>query len=110
MNNIIDNILDHIYKATIEALKRDIKVNQIIIDKDLAILNNLYIQDIDEKSKKVNPMIFGLAIDYQENLAKDGYNFIMGYNPRLEQKTKTLADYTTQELLEELLMRETNGI
>lgn len=29
---------------------------------------------------------------------------------RLDQKPKTLADYTTQELLEELQKRETNGI
>ena len=29
---------------------------------------------------------------------------------RLDQKPKTLADYTTRELLEELQKRETNGI
>lgn len=114
MSNIIKDIYDHIRKAETEALKRKIKINQIIIDKDLAITNNLYIQGIDEQSKKINPMILGLAIDYQENLRKDdGYNFIIGYNERIDTKNKDiriLANFTKEELLQELLMRETNGI
>lgn len=105
MNSIIKDIYDHICKAETEALIRNIKANQIIIDKGLAITNNLYIQGIDEELKEINPMVLGLAIVYQENLAKDGYNFIIGYNPRLDEKPKTLADYTTRELLEELQRR-----
>ena len=105
MNNIIKDIYDHICKAETEAIIRNIKANQIIIDKGLAITNNLYIQGIDEELKEINPMVLGLAIVYQENLAKDGYNFIIGYNPRLDEKPKTLADYTTRELLEELQRR-----
>ena len=105
MDNIIKDIYEHIRKAETEAVIRNIKANQIIIDKDLAITNNLYIQGIDENLKEINPMVLGLTIVYQENLAKDGYNFIMSYNPRLEQKIKTLADYTTRELLEELQRR-----
>lgn len=105
MNNIIKDIYEHIRKAETEAIIRNIKANQIIIDKGLAITNNLYIQGIDEELKEINPMVLGLAIVYQENLAKDGYNFIIGYNPRLDEKPKTLADYTTAELLEELQRR-----
>ena len=105
MNNIIKDIYDHICKAETEAIIRNIKANQIIIDKGLAITNNLYIQGIDEELKEINPMVLGLAIVYQENLAKDGYNFIMNFNPRLDEKPKTLADYTTRELLEELQRR-----
>lgn len=105
MNNIIKDIYDHICRAKTEAIIRNIKANQIIIDKDLAITNNLYIQGIDETLTEINPMILGLAIVYQANLAKDGYNFIIGYNPILDEKPKTLADYTTRELLEELQRR-----
>ena len=51
MNNIIKDIYDHICRAETEAIIRNIKANQIIIDKGLAITNNLYIQGIDEELK-----------------------------------------------------------
>lgn len=101
----IDDIINHIRKAETEALKRDIKINQIIIDEDLAITNNLYFKSFNRSIKTAAPMIFGLAVDYQKNLKEEGYNFIIGYNPRLDEKQKTLADYTTTELLEELQRR-----
>lgn len=47
MNNIIKDIYEHIRKAETEAIIRNIEANQIIIDKDLAITNNLYIQGIE---------------------------------------------------------------
>ncbi len=47
MDNIIKDIYEHIRKAETEAVIRNIKANQIIIDKDLAITNNLYIQGIE---------------------------------------------------------------
>lgn len=101
----IGDIIDHIRKAETEALKRDIKINQIIIDEDLAITNNLYFKSFNRSIKTAAPMIFGLAVDYQKNLKEEGYNFIIGHNPRLDEKQKTLADYTTTELLEELQRR-----
>lgn len=105
MNNIIKDIYEHIRKAETEAVIRNIKANQIIIDKGLAITNHIYFTNVDGSMCDYNPMVLGLAIVYQENLAKDGYNFIIGYNPKLDEKPKTLADYTTRELLEELQRR-----
>ena len=105
MNNIIKDIYDHICRAKTEAIKRNIEANQIIIDKGLAITNHIYFTNVDGSMCDCEPMMLGLAIVYQENLAKDGYNFIMNFNPRLDEKPKTLADYTTRELLEELQRR-----
>ena len=105
MKELIEDIYEHIYKAHEEAIKRNIKVNQLIIDKGLAITNNLYFTNVDGSMCHYNPRVLGLTIVYQENLAKDGYNFIMNFNPRLDEKPKTLADYTTRELLEELQRR-----
>lgn len=105
MNSIIKDIYDHICRAKTEAIIKNIKANQIIIDKGLAITNHIYFTNVDGSMCDYNPMVLGLAIVYQENLAKDGYNFIMSYNPRLDEKPKTLADYTTRELLEELQRR-----
>lgn len=105
MKDIYNDIYEHIHEAYNEAIKRNIKVNQIIIDKGLAITNNLYFTNFDGSINESNPMMLGLPIVYQENLSKDGYNFILSYNPKLEQKTKTLADYTIQELFEELQKR-----
>ena len=105
MKKIIEDVLDHIYKAKMEAIKRNIEVNQVNIDEDLAMTNHLYFPNVDGSISETNPMIFGLAINYVKNLRKDGYNFVVGYNPRLDEKQKTLADYTTKELLEELQRR-----
>lgn len=105
MNSIIKDIIDHINKAKLEAIIRNIKANQIIIDRGLAITNHIYFTNVDGSMCDCEPMMLGLAVVYQENLAKDGYNFIIGYNPRLDKKPKTLSDYTTTELLEELQRR-----
>lgn len=110
MNSIIEDIIDHINKAKLEAIKRNIKINQIIIDKDLAMTNHIYFKNVDGNISEANPMILGLSIKYQENLKQDGYNFIIDYNENLDKKPKTLADYTEEELLQELLRRKTNGI
>lgn len=105
IQKIAEDIVDHIYSAYLEAIKREIKINQIIIDQGLAITNHIYFKNVTGIITTMHPMILGLAVVYQENLAKDGYNFIIGYNPRLDEKPKTLADYTTAELLEELQRR-----
>lgn len=59
----IKNIFDHIYEAHILALKNQIKVNSVIIDKNFAIMNGFYFED-----KAYTPMIFGLKVAYIDNL------------------------------------------
>ena len=67
---MIDNIIDHIRKAQIEAQKQHFKANIIIIDTDLAQMNNLYAPTF------YPPMIMGLEVKYVHNLTKDyGINF-----------------------------------
>lgn len=105
IQKIAEDIVDHIYSAYLEAIKREIKINQIIIDQGLAITNHIYFKNVNGSITTMHPMILGLAVVYQKNLKKDGYNFIMCFNPRLDEKPKTLADYTTAELLEELQRR-----
>ena len=65
------NILDHIIKGRIEAQRKLFNANTVVIDKDLAITNNLITPN--------KPMfLYGLKVKYQENLAKDlGFNFLL---------------------------------
>ena len=65
---MIDNIIDHIRKAQIEAQKQHFKANTIIIDTDLAMINNF--------CPNYPRMIMGLEVKYVHNLTKDfGINF-----------------------------------
>lgn len=105
IQKIAEDIVGHIYSAYLEAIKSEIKINQIIIDEDLAKTNHIYFKNVNGSIMSIHPMILGLAITYKKNLKKDGYNFIMCFNPTLDKKPKTLADYTTAELLEELQRR-----
>lgn len=78
MSKIHNDIFEHIRKARIEALNREIKANMIIIDRDLAITNELYISDNVCLCGIVRPMILGLEVEYQKDLTKDfGFNFII---------------------------------
>lgn len=62
------NIIEHIYNAYEEAIKSGIKANTIIIDKGVAYINNIF----------AKPMIFGLDVEYAENLKEDfGANFVI---------------------------------
>lgn len=74
---MIDNIIDHIRKAQIEAQKQHFKANIIIIDTDLARMNEIYFPTRDGYA--ICPsMIMGLAIQYKNNLSHDyGVNFII---------------------------------
>ena len=66
---MVHNIIAHIRKAQIEAQKRNFKVNTIIIDSELAMINNLSCPNYPR-------MIMGLEVKYEHNLAKDyGINF-----------------------------------
>ena len=63
------DIYEHIKKAKIEAQKQHFKANMIIIDADLAMVNNLYYPNYPRT-------IMGLEVKYAFNLTKDyGINF-----------------------------------
>lgn len=91
---MVDNIIDHIRKAQIEAQKQHFKANIIIIDTDLAEMNNLYAPTF------YPPMIMGLEVKYQNNLTKDyGVNFIIT-------KTFTQNDELSKLRKENEILRE----
>ena len=81
---MINNIIEHIRKASIEAHKQMIKANMIIIDTDLARTNHLF---IPENGTLYSPMIFGLEVKYADNLTRDyGFNFVIAEgNTQLEE-------------------------
>ena len=106
------NILDHIEKARRYAIKEHINANKIIIDKDIALSNADVFGFFDGLSNhyvQTPKMIMGMSIAYDENLKSDyACNFVIAEVPEEEKETKTLSDYTTDELLEEL-RRRTNA-
>lgn len=70
---MIKDIMEHFYKARIEAQKQHIKANMIILDEDLARTEHLLVDD-----KIIPPMIMGLEVKYLKNLTQDyGCHFIM---------------------------------
>lgn len=106
------NLLEHIKMARKYAIKECINANKIIIDKDLALLNADvfgYFDGLNNQYIQTPKMIMGMSIAYEENLKSDyGCNFVIAEVPEEEKETKTLSDYTTDELLEEL-RRRTNA-
>ena len=69
-NIIFNDIYEHIRAGYLEALKRNIKANTIVIDTGVAIVNNLYAPN--------QPMLCGLKVKYEANLAEDfGFNFAL---------------------------------
>lgn len=99
---MIDNIIDHIQIAIEEAYKREIKVNTIIIDREIAYMNHFYI-NTGIGYGEVPDAIFGLRVVYA-NLKPYDANFVL--LERKESEQKELQDYTNEELLQELLRRE----
>lgn len=101
---MIDNIMEHIYKAQIEARKQHIKANTIIIDEELARTENLLIDNYI-----IPPMIMGLEVKYLKHLTKDyGFNFMLADSPTMQDKIKNLElenDYLRAKLkrIEELV-------
>lgn len=74
---MIDNIIDHIRKAELEARKQNFKANTIIIDTDLAKTNYIVAPFFDGY-RVYPPMIMGLEVKYVNNLTKDyNVNFIV---------------------------------
>lgn len=70
-----DNIYEHILEARKEAQKRYIEANTILIDKEIAYTNNLFVQD-DYMITEYPPMIFGMKVYYDNNLPNNA-NFII---------------------------------
>ena len=101
---MIDNIMEHIHKARIEAQKRHIKVNTIIIDEELARTEHLLIDNYI-----IQPMIMGLEVKYLKHLTKDyGFNFVLADGSTYQDKIKNLElenDYLRAKLkrIEELV-------
>ena len=69
------NIYEHIRKARIEAQRQFIAANTIIIDKEIAYTNNLFVQD-NNIIGEYPPMIFGMKVLYDNNLPNNA-NFVI---------------------------------
>ena len=105
MDDIYNNILEHIADGIRYARAKQIKENTIILDKGIAIVNDLYFVE-NSAILHSKPMIMGLEVKYQTNLRNDfGCNFIIGTKANEEEKPKTLSDYTIEELLDEIKKR-----
>ena len=96
---MIDNIIDHIRKAELEARKQHFKANTIIIDTGLASMNYIYAPSFDGYSV-YPPMIMGLEVKYVNNLTKDySVNFIVT-------NTHTIQDELTDLRKENEMLKE----
>ena len=74
------DIYEHIRKAKIEAQKQWIASNTIIIDREIAYANNLFVQD-NNIITEYPPMIFGMKVLYDNNLPNNA-NFIITQTPK----------------------------
>ena len=105
MKEFYNDILEHIADGIRYARAKLIKANTIILDKGIAIVNDLYFVE-NSTILHSKPMIMGLEVDYEENLKNDfGCHFIIGTKTNEEEKPKTLSDYTIEELLDEIKKR-----
>jgi len=101
------DILEHIAKAREQAIKQHIRANTIIIDKDLAMVNKLWIPISPNSIVDTPKMIMGLKVEYEENLSdKLGFdcNFVMA-EKNIETPKTPLSEYSTEELLDEIRKR-----
>lgn len=101
------NILEHIAKAREQAIKQHIIANTIIIDKDVAMVNKLWISISPNSIVETPRMLMGLKIEYEENLSdKLGVdcNFVMAER-KIETPKTPLSEYSTEELLDEIRKR-----
>ena len=74
------NIYEHIRKARVEAQRQFIAANTIIIDREIAYTNNLFVQDNNIISE-YPPMIFGMKVLYDNNLPNNA-NFVITQTPK----------------------------
>lgn len=90
---MVEDIIEHIRKAQLEAHKRNFKFNTIIIDADLAMINNLSCPNYPR-------MIMGLEVKYEHNLTENyGVNFILT-------KTHTQNDELSELRKENEMLKE----
>lgn len=105
-----NNIMEHIENARIKALENAINANKILIDKDVAMVNGIYVPIDEYRIEKTRPMILGMQVEYEEKLNEFfGVNFFL-YEKKEEpiNQEKRLEDYTNEELMEELGRRMKN--
>ena len=100
------DIYEHIRNAREWAIEKNIMDAMIIIDRDIAYTNQLYIQE-GNGFLSVPPMIMGMEIKYDPCLSERlGVNFIITENKHNEVKERTsLEEYSTEELLDEIKRR-----
>ena len=98
---MINNIMEHIQKAALQAEKEHFKANTIIIDTELAIMNNVYVPKIYGYDI-YPPMIMGLKVMYVNNLTENyDVNFII-----TNTNTKTIEDELTALREENEMLKE----
>ena len=101
------NIIEHIAKAREETIKRYIRTNTIIIDKEVAMVNKLWVSVSPNTVVETPIMFFGLKVEYEENLSdKLGVdcNFVIT-NRNTPTPRTPLSDYSTDELIDEIKRR-----
>lgn len=101
------DILEHIAKAREQAIKQHIRANTIIIDKDLAMVNKLWISISPNSIVRMPPMLMGLKVEYEEKLSEKvgiPVNFVMAER-KIEIPKTPLSEYSTEELLDEIRKR-----
>ena len=102
------NFVEHIQKVRKIAFQNGVKANTIFIDKEVAKTNGFTFL-INPELHDVPTMFLGLDVHYSENLSDElgiNSNFALFENKKEERLLpKTLADYSTDELLYEIKRR-----
>ena len=83
-NDIIQNTYEHIRKAIIEAQNRYIEANTIILNKNFAISNELYVPITENSYAFCPPILFGLKVKYAEKLPLNANFALMKSNEKSE--------------------------
>ena len=101
------DILEHIAKVNEYMLKRYIKANTIIIDRDVARVEGFQYLSNPETIADIPTMFLGLKVEYEKNLSEAfgiPVNFVMA-EKKIEIPKTPLSEYSTEELLDEIRKR-----
>lgn len=99
------DLIEHINRCKIQALKNHINANMIIIDKEIAMANCIYYPTAHGSVNYIPSMIMGMRVDYEKNLRDEyGFNFVISES-HIETTKPSIKDFSTDELLEELRRR-----
>ena len=118
----VTDIYEHMIMAKKEAIKAGIKANLVIISPSVAKVNKFFVKTGGNIIKcndgvhswqyteqcsiaEVPEMILGMKVKYDNLLDEIPANFIICEDPTPEKKEKTLADYSIDELLDEIRRR-----